>query len=1157
MYRTMIVLVLMVGLGACEGTAADWPMWHCDAQRSGLTTQTLPAELSLRWMRQLPKRRAAWEHTVWMHRLYRDIGYSPVVCGKSLYVGCSHNGAVLALDTETGAERWRFYTNGPIRFAPIATPQTVYVAGGDGCLYALDAATGAARWRVRGGPRERRMLGHERLISAWPASAGPVLVDGIVVFVAGLWPTDGIFVHGVDARSGEILWTYDGIDFRPCHYLTIKGDRVLVSGVRGGAILEWKTGARIKERFAAPRGRPPSLPDPPGVEGRTTEKIAADDKLFVATAEGRLYCFAAKKAQPAKRWPTPTPPADSGHMSLAVPLLEASGVRAGYSLVWGLNDGRVVEQLVRHTALRVIAMDADAKKVNGIRRRLDALRLFDSHRLAVMVADPAAAGCPPYMASLITSENPAAGGFSSPAVIAAAFRSLRPYGGTLAVPGERRAAFNAAAKQHALARAEVSRGNGYTLLRRAGALPGAADWTHEFADAGNRLAVRDKLVRAPLGVLWYGGPSAHHRYYLDGAINTVYGGAHVGSPLPPQAQFVRGRTILQSRALLSAFDQYTGLPLWEAKLPDTFVFDSLGIHARPGLTGMARRASEPWRYPPAMKAEVPPTHRSRSSGYNYVSVPDGIYVAAGPQCLRFHPEDGRQLSSWQVPLPPLKEEPWCWGSLRVVGGLLVATAFRPSDVAAARAGHDGNGGAWVKDRMRMAHVLAVDRYSGELRWSRQARIGFLNRGIAAGGGRVFCVDLVPDYVMAAFAKSGKPIRPQQPTLRAFDLRTGADAWSVPLDMMVMQLTYSPEHDILLAPSRLPIKWQKNQWVDLKLKGRRGGRRERTRGLLRALRGSDGRPLYELAEFSYFEPHCLLGNLLIDRYCYPYDLLTGRRAMRVSRLTGAPEPWTFDKNGCNHLVACDGLIPFRSGFYDLAEGAGGCRLRQMDGGCTPSHIPAGGLLNAPNFGIKHDYSRTTAMAYVHRPDNEVWLRFRGRPPTEPTFLKRAGFNFGAPGDRGEPGGALWLAVPSRSGNRFASSVSSTPAKAASFRFHAARLGRADAAALPWVAASGTVGIQQIVIPAGFRLRAPSKPHTWTVRLHFAEPEDLKPGQRVFSVGLQGKEVLKGFDVVKAAGGPRRATVREFKGIKVEDKLIVTFKATAGEPIVCGIEVMSES
>ena len=106
---------------------------------------------------------------------------------------------------------------------------------------------------------------------------------------------------------------------------------------------------------------------------------------------------------------------------------------------------------------------------------------------------------------------------------------------------------------------------------------------------------------------------------------------------------------------------------------------------------------------------------------------------------------------------------------------------------------------------------------------------------------------------------------------------------------------------------------------------------------------------------------------------------------------------------------------------------------------------------------------------------------------------------------------------------------------------------------WVAASGAVGLESITIalqPAGKEERS------YTVRLYFMEPEGRQAGERVFDIGLQGRILLRNVDVVAQAGGPNRALVREFKGIKVGKDLTVTLKPSAGEPVLSGIEVVAE-
>src|SRR5205814_903778 len=88
---------------------------------------------------------------------------------------------------------------------------------------------------------------------------------------------------------------------------------------------------------------------------------------------------------------------------------------------------------------------------------------------------------------------------------------------------------------------------------------------------------------------------------------------------------------------------------------------------------------------------------------------------------------------------------------------------------------------------------------------------------------------------------------------------------------------------------------------------------------------------------------------------------------------------------------------------------------------------------------------------------------------------------------------------------------------------------------------------------------SPPRLYTVRLHFAEPDGLKAGQRVFDVLVQGKEVLKGFDIAKEAGGPNRGLVREFQGVRAGETLTVAFRVAAqgsAPALLCGVEIVAE-
>jgi hypothetical protein len=83
--------------------------------------------------------------------------------------------------------------------------------------------------------------------------------------------------------------------------------------------------------------------------------------------------------------------------------------------------------------------------------------------------------------------------------------------------------------------------------------------------------------------------------------------------------------------------------------------------------------------------------------------------------------------------------------------------------------------------------------------------------------------------------------------------------------------------------------------------------------------------------------------------------------------------------------------------------------------------------------------------------------------------------------------------------------------------------------------------------------------YTVRLHFAETYSGigGEGERVFSVTINGKNVLEDFDVYKAAGGPEKPVVKEFKGIAVTNgELVIGFVSNIENPEINGIEILSE-
>ena len=176
-------------------------------------------------------------------RLHFDAGYEPVVAKGLLLISSSLTDSVKAYDSKTGEQRWTFYTNGPVRFAPAISDDRACFGSDDGFMYCVELTTGKLIWKHRAAPSQRRLLGNRRLISVWPIRGGPVIADGRVYFAAGVWPFEGVFVYAMDIQSGEVLWRNDRLGYMwgdqphqtkaigglaPQGYLLINNDELIV-----------------------------------------------------------------------------------------------------------------------------------------------------------------------------------------------------------------------------------------------------------------------------------------------------------------------------------------------------------------------------------------------------------------------------------------------------------------------------------------------------------------------------------------------------------------------------------------------------------------------------------------------------------------------------------------------------------------------------------------------------------------------------------------------------------------------------------------------------------------------------------------------------------------------------------------------------------------
>jgi outer membrane protein assembly factor BamB len=1097
-------------------------------------------------------------------RFYADapIRMAPAGWFDKLFVA-SDDGYLYCLNAEDGALLWKFRaaptdrkTLGnkrlgsawPARGAPTILDATVYFAAGiwpfmGSFVYALDAATGEVVWINDGSGSVYMKQPHGGSVSFGalaPQGYLAAIGDRLVV------PNGRAVAAGLDRNTGEFLYFhFQENNKNSTNHVAAFGDYFNNSGrlfrlsdgstagsLTDGAVMTegeifvdifgrkvfCKAGdclyAGSSGSIIAARGTHQQWQK--SITGTPACMLAGDNKLFVVTMEGRIYCYGGTNvSNPPEINKVVNPiawPAEDGWTTEAQAVLAATGTEGGYCLVLGVGTGRLMEELARQHYLhkdnypypydlRIIGLDPDAAKIEILRRRWDDMGI-PSERLSAFVGEICTAQLPPYLAHLIVSEDLlAAGTANGNSFVEKVFYSLRPYGGKVCFSSDALELLQQGAATGGLANANVTLSGDFALLERVGALPGSADWTHNYADASNSVVSKDQLVKAPLGLLWFGG--------------STNGGDSYSRILPrhghgPSEQVAAGRLFIEGPNIMRALDVYTGRVLWEADLPGVGVHYDYTSH-EPGANAI---------------------------GSNYASADDGVYVCYDIECRRLDPKNGATISTFVITDPAyggaIFSQVKIWDDL-----LIVAVDPVPYNGVV---GHNNYSEASSRD------LVVMNRYSGTILWERRANHSFHHNTIIVGNDILYCIDRIPPGHADALSRRGiDPADVGAPwELLALDVRTGIKIWSTTTDVFGTWLGYSEQYDVLLESGR---------------KSRDMVPGEPTRQI--AYDGSSGKVLWEQGS-SAGGPCLLHGDMVIEQRPggggRARNILTGETYMREHPMTGASVPWSFSRTyGCNTAVGCENLLTFRSGaagYYDMLNNSGTGNFGGTKSGCTPNLIPANGVLNAPDYTrtCTCGYQNQTSLAMVHMPEAEMWTYTTLGSANGP--IQKVGINFGAPGDRLADNGVLWLDYPSVGGSSPDIGVTTVPTSPRWFRHHAARFGPGSdppsaGESLGWVTASGAIGLTSVTVPLNNTIDT-----EYLVRLYFAEPENAEVGRRVFDVAIQGQQVLDDFDIAQHAGSDGSGIVREFRGINAARNLTLTFTPLVGQPAICGIEVLAE-
>ncbi|HBE66834.1 MAG TPA: hypothetical protein DDW52_01665, partial [Planctomycetaceae bacterium] len=524
-------------------------------------------------------------------------------------------------------------------------------------------------------------------------------------------------------------------------------------------------------------------------ESPVSRLLVASEQLYAVTQAGEILAFGDRSSQA-------TPNRAGGELATTVSARPASyipsrvrasaqqrtyellalGDSQGYAYWYGPCDPELAAAWAKVSPFEQLAIiDSSSTRVATLRTRLDGLN--GKGRVTAHVSTPRDFLAPEYTGQVVFVSDQLSSEISAKD-LQAIYKSVRPYGGKLVLLGDELSSDRRTwLEQLKLEQAELEQHTAGIVITRVGALPGSADWTHQYGDVANSIKSDDSRVKLPLGILWFGGSSN-----MDVLPRHGHG--------PPQ-QVVGGRLFIEGMSSLSARDVYTGRVLWTRDFGDLGNFD---------VYYDSTYENTPLN-PQYNQVHIP---GANGRGTNYVVTEERVYLVLGNRCLILDPDTGSDLGEIRLPAEPSGETAE-WGYIAVyedvlLGGLGFAMyrdqhSLQFESDAKLKSSRKGFGSKSL-DRAASRALVGFDRFSGEQLWRVDAVHSFWHNGIVAGGGKVYCLDRNPKLIEDALKRRGRAL-PDTYRIAAFDAATGKTKWEVNEGITGSWLGYSKEHGLLL------------------------------------------------------------------------------------------------------------------------------------------------------------------------------------------------------------------------------------------------------------------------------------------------------------------------------------------------------------------------
>ena len=551
-----------------------------------------------------------------------------------------------------------------------------------------------------------RVLDRKRLIDirrsrtkllASQARLEATLKAGRVDVAEELGKVRGALAENLSELEGCELWqaTIEG------RSLALAGNQLILGSNGEVVIFDAPTGTRIWQS---------------SIDGNAVGLAVAGGRLLVASDRGALHVFGpGTPLEDATRLTSPLNTQATTSLSEDVLLkIEDAGMDRGIAIVVDPVDGEIAFELAARSALHVVVLDPDPLLIANIRKQALARNLYGD-RVAAHVIAPENAPFIDGIANLLVSE---AGLRKSRTVTLdpEVTRLLRPAGGLLLG-----ASISEVTEEIQLRPAENFACSAW--LRDP--LPGAADWTHPYANPANTAASNEQRLGGPNLLQWFGGPGPARM--VDRHLRTT----------APLAQ--GGRMFIPANDSIIAVDAYNGIELWDTQLP-----------------GFSR------------------TGAPYDGGWWAVNS-QGIFASTLNEAVRIDVKNGSIIRRYSVPPVSGIDGPTEWGWLALDDGLLLGSAAIMG-TSRREQSRDAVVEQYAEARPLATSraLFAIDPESGETRWTYQGG-PIPHSAIATSSGRLFFLES-----LAGTPKIGRldlpTLNEQGFQLVALDIATGEEVW---------------------------------------------------------------------------------------------------------------------------------------------------------------------------------------------------------------------------------------------------------------------------------------------------------------------------------------------------------------------------------------------